>query len=205
MRAALIEAINAPDAQVELLEFSSQPLPTGRLEFQRSTLSLPPPGAPETPVIWRGRLLYDGRHSAVVWAKVRIQVERTVCVAAEDIPAGAIIHDRQVKAIKTRQSPFAGIFIDSPVEIIGKIARRGLREGQNFLPAMLEEPKDVAKGDVIQVRVIDGLATLSLDGIAQSSGNKGDTILVHNSASGRNFRAVVEEKGKAVVHYGSGD
>jgi flagella basal body P-ring formation protein FlgA len=47
--------------------------------------------------------------------------------------------------------------------------------------------------------VIDGSATLSLDTIAQSSGKKGESILVHNPSTGKNFRAVVEEKGKAIT------
>lgn len=205
MRAALVAALGIPDAQLDILEFSNVPLPAGRLEFQRSALNQPPPGAPETPVIWRARLVYDGRHSATVWARVRIIVTRPVLIAAEDIPAGTLIQNRHVKSVQSRQFPFSGDALASPDAIMGKIVRRSLKSGQRFTAAMLEEPRDVVKGDIIHVRVIDGQATLSLDAIAQSSGNKGETILVHNSASGRNFRALVEEKGKAVVRSGSGD
>ena len=69
----------------------------------------------------------------------------------------------------------------------------------------LAEANDVVRGDIVQVRVMDGSATLSFDGIAATSGKKGDTILVRNSASGRNFRAVVDEKGKAVVRPNTDD
>jgi flagella basal body P-ring formation protein FlgA len=199
MQAALEVALGMRDARVEVEEFSSQPLPPGRLEFQRSTLSQPPPSAPDSPVIWRGKLVYDQHRSAAVWAKVRITVDRSIFRAALDIPAGAVVRDVDVQLSSVREFPFSGPSLDSSVEIIGKVARHGIRAGQKITALALDEAKDVVRGDIVQVRVVDGPATLSLDGIAASSGKKGDTILVHNSASGRNFRAVIEEKGKAVV------
>jgi flagella basal body P-ring formation protein FlgA len=205
MQVALEAALGIRDAKLDIEEFSSQPLPPGRLEFQRSTLSQPPLIAPGSAVIWRGRLVYDQHHSAAVWAKVRITVDRAIFVAAQDIAAGATIRGDQVKAATVSEFPFSAPTLDSPAQITGKIARRSIRSGQRITAAALEQPKDVVLGDIVQVRVVDGQATLSFDGIAASSGQKGDTILVHNSASGRNFRAVVEEKGKAVVRPSVGE
>ncbi len=199
IQAALEAALGIRDAKLTVEEFSSQPLPPGRLEFQRSTLSQPPLIAPDSPVIWRGTLVYDQHHSAAVWAKVRITVDRSVFVAAQDIAAGATIRDDEVQTAMVSEFPFPAPTLHSPAEIAGKAARRSIRAGQRIMASALEEAKDVVQGDIVQVRVVDGLATLSFDGIAASSGKKGDTILVHNSASGRNFRAVVEEKGKAIV------
>ena len=205
MQAALVAALGMREAHLEVEEYSSQPLPPGQLEFERSTLVQPPPNAPDSPVIWRGKLVYDQHHSAPVWAKVRIAVDRPIFLAAEDIPAGTVVRDVEVKAATVHEFPFSGPSLDSSAEIVGKVARRIIRAGQRITASALEEPKDVVRGDIVQVRVIDGPATLSFDGIAASSGKKGDTILVHNSASGRNFRAVVEEKGKAVVRPTGGD
>ncbi len=199
MRAALLAAIGIAEASLELTEFTSQSLPPGRLEFQRGTLTKPPPGAPESPVTWRGRLIYDGQHSVVVWAKVRITVERALLIAAEDIPAGTVVRANQIKITSGRQFPFSGPSIDTSEQAIGKVARRSIPAGQRIVPEALEEPKEVARGEKVHVRVIDGLATLSFEGIAESAGRKGESILVHNPASGRNFRAVIEEKGKVVV------
>jgi flagellar basal body P-ring formation protein FlgA len=198
MKAALLAALAMADADLELMEFTSQALPPGRLEFQRGTLNKPPPSAPEAPVIWRGRLIYDGQHSAVVWARVRITVERPFLIAAEEIPAGTIVHANQVKITSGRQFPFSGQSIDSS-EVIGKVARRSMAAGQRIVAGALEEPKEVVRGEKVHVSVVDGLATLSFEGIAESAGKKGESILVHNPASGRNFRAVIEEKGKVVV------
>jgi flagella basal body P-ring formation protein FlgA len=198
MKSALLAALAIADADLELLEFTSHALPPGRLEFHRGTLNKPPLNAPESPVLWRGRLIYDGQHSAVVWARVRITVERPFLIAAEEIPAGTVVRANQVKITSGRQFPFSGQSMDSS-EVIGKVARRSIAVGQRIVPAALEEPKEVARGEKVHVRVVDGLATLSFEGITESAGKKGESILVHNPASGRNFRAVIEEKGKVVV------
>jgi flagella basal body P-ring formation protein FlgA len=199
MNAALVAALAIADANLELLEFTSQALPPGRLEFQRAALNKPPPSAPESPVMWRGRLIYDGQHSVVVWARVRITVERPFLIAAEEIPAGTVVRANQVKIASGRQFPFSGPSLDSSEQVIGKVTRRGIAVGQRIVLGVLEEPKEVARGERVHVRVVDGLATLSFEGTAESAGKKGESILVRNPASGRNFRAVVEEKGKVVV------
>lgn len=199
MKAALLAALAIADADLEVLDFSSQALPPGHLEFHRGTLNKPPLNAPELPVIWRGRLIYDGQHSAVVWARVRITVECPFFIAAEEIPAGTVVRANQVKITSGRQFPFSTQSMDSSKQVIGKVARRSIAAGQRIVPAALEEPKEVARGEKVHVRVVDGLATLSFEGIAESAGKKGESILVHNPASGHNFRAVIEEKGKVVV------
>jgi flagella basal body P-ring formation protein FlgA len=199
MQAALQAALGMPEAELTVEDFSRQPLPPGKLEFQRSTLSQPAPNAPASSVFWRGRLIYDQYHGVPVWAKVKILVDRTVLVAVEDIAAGTMLREEDVQLSPVREFPFSAPTAESATESIGKVARRLIRAGQRITSNALDEPKDVTRGDIVQVKVVDGRATLSFDGLAVSSGKKGDTILVHNSASGRNFRAVVEEKGRAVV------
>src|SRR5260370_39115153 len=108
MKRALLAALGIEDAALELMEYTSQALPAGRLEFQRGALSKPPPSAPESPVTWRGKLIYDGQHSVVVWAKVRITVERPLLIAAEEIPAGTVVRADQIKITSSRQFPFSG-------------------------------------------------------------------------------------------------
>jgi flagella basal body P-ring formation protein FlgA len=199
MKTALLAALGMVDADLDLMEFTTQALPPGRLEFQRGALNKPPPNAPESPIIWRGRLIYDDQHSAIVWAKVRITVERQILIAAEEIPARTVVRAEQIKIASGRQFPFSGPSMDSSEQAIGKVARRSIPAGQRIVPGALEEQKEVARGEKVHVRVIDGLATLSFEGIAESAGKKGESILVHNPASGRNFRAIIEEKGKVVV------
>src|SRR5258708_6476053 len=209
MKTALQAALGIKDATLELMEFTTQALPPGRLEFQRGALAKPPPNAPDAAVTLRGRLIYDAQHSAVVWAKVRVTGERALPLAAEENPAGTVVRADQIKITSGRQFPFLGPSLsgssfsdssmDSSEQAIGKVVRRSIPAGQRIVRGALEEPKEVARGEKVHVRVVDGLATLAFEGIAESAGRKGESILVHNPASGRNFRAVIEEKGKVVV------
>jgi flagella basal body P-ring formation protein FlgA len=88
---------------------------------------------------------------------------------------------------------------------VGKLTRHALTAGQVVVANVLEAPRDVTKGETIRVLGIAGQAVVSFDGIAEASGNKGETILIHNPSSGRVFRAVVEDKGRVVVRPTSGD
>jgi flagella basal body P-ring formation protein FlgA len=202
---ALIQSLGVLAAELELIEFSSQPLPPGQLEFRLSGLSKPPESAPESPVIWRGRLIYDGHNSVAIWARVCITVQSSWFVATENISAGAAIRAEQVRTVNGRVFPYPAAASSSTEEIAGKVARRAILAGQRIIPNAIAEPADVAKGEKVRVKVLDGLAALSLDAIAQSSGKKGDIILVHNPSSGRNFRAVIEDKATVVVRPAPGN
>jgi flagella basal body P-ring formation protein FlgA len=70
---------------------------------------------------------------------------------------------------------------------------------------VLDQPKEVRSGEMVHVRVVDGLAVLSFDAIAAGGGKTGDAIWVRNPSSGKNFRAVIEQKGKVVVRTAPGD
>ena len=200
MRVALLAAIGATEVELELMDFSREPYPPGRLEFRAANLGRPAGDNPEMPVIWRGALRYDRQSSMAVWAKVKVGVGCTLLVAAQDIPAGATIQADQIKEVHGREFPFRTSPAQFPEAIIGKITRQRVPAGQRFAPGALAEPLEISRGDTVRVMVVDGSATLSLDAIAQSSGKKGESILVHNPSSGKNFRAVIEEKGKATVH-----
>ena len=204
MRAAILSTIGATDIDLEVLEFSREPLPPGRLEFRSVQLGRPPGENPDIPVIWRGILHYDSQSSLSVWAKIKVSVGCIFLVAAEDVPAGTLITAAQVKEVPGRQPPFPTSPIQTSPSIIGKVARRNIRAGQRFPADALEEPNEISKGDMVHVLVVDGTAILSLDAVAQSSGKKGDGVLLHNPATGKNFRGLIEAKGKATVRSSPG-
>jgi flagella basal body P-ring formation protein FlgA len=207
VRAALLAAVDSrahSDISLEILDFSNKPVPVGRLVFQLATLNRPSGNNPQTPVIWSGRLIYGDQHSLSVWAKVRISVDREVLLATETIPKGEVIRAGQITSTVLPQFPWPepppSSFAGAPVsEIVGKVARRMILAGQRIAPEALENPKDVMQGETVHVKVVDGAATITLDAVAQSSGIKGATILVHNPSSGKSFRAVIEDRGRVIV------
>lgn len=201
---ALVTALGVANAQLEILDFSNQAVPPGHLEFRVAGLNRPPADAPETPVIWRGRLVYDGDRSLAVWAKVRITVERSVLIAVEAIQSGGPIRAEQVKVSRASEFPLSPPALDSIVQVSGKCARRTISAGQRIVPAMLAEPMAVVQGETVHVRVVDGFAALTLEAIAQSTGARGEAVMIRNPTTGKTFRAVVEDKGKVIVRSSEG-
>ena len=202
---ALTAALGVPDAHLTILDFSKQPVPEGRLEFSLSGLSKPPEATPAAPVIWRGRFVYEGQRSLSFWAKISLTVERPALVASEPIASGAILRAEQLGIRTTTQFPFAARPLDSIPQAAGKTARRTIPAGQLIVASALADSEDVARGETVRVQVVDGLALLTLDAVAESSGCKGDPVMLRNPASGRTFRGIVEGRGKAIVRPASGD
>ena len=202
LRAALDAALGIDGVQMELLDFSRQPLPRGRLEFKINELNAPPAGHPDLAVTWRGRLVYDGQHSTAIWAKLRISVERSVVVAAQDLAPGREIQPQQIQVVRRREFPLRASLVEMPDQVVGKILARSLRAGSPIPSAALREPNEVARGDKVQVRVIDGAAHVRFEAVALSDGRTGDAVSLRNPANGKTFRGVVEEKGRAIVRPG---
>jgi flagella basal body P-ring formation protein FlgA len=199
VKTALLLALDIAGVRLEVLDLSNQPLPPGQLAFQRALLNRPPGNDPQMPVIWRGKLIYDDQRSLMVWAKVRISVDRDVFLATQTIAKGAVIRADQVSISRVRQFPSFQRSTDLPLIVAGKVARRTLAAGQPIDAEELDIVRDVVRGGTVHVRVIDGGASIRFDAIAQSSGQKGEFIVVHNPSSGRNFRALIEDRGQVLV------
>ena len=85
---------------------------------------------------------------------------------------------------------------------MGRVPRRPIAAGEVILPQWLEAPKDVRRGERVRVEVRIGQARLLLEGQAQSAGQRGEIIPVRNPATGRVFRARVQDRGQVSVMAG---
>jgi len=204
MRSALFGALGLADAEIDLLDFTRENLPSGHMEFQRANLNNPPPAAPANAVIWRGRLVYEEGRSAAIWAKVRISVEKTWLIAQENIPAGDLIQSDDVQRVIGREFPYPNVSLSAEASVVGKLARRNIKKGERLRATLLKDQNDIENGDHVHVKVLQGQASVLFDGIARCSGKKGDRIMVQNPATGRNFNAVVVEKGQVVLRLSPG-
>jgi flagella basal body P-ring formation protein FlgA len=199
VREALLSALDIEGVQLEVLEFSNQPLPPGQLAFQRTLLNKPPANNPQMPVIWRGKLSYDDQRSLTVWAKVRISVEHEIFLAKETIAKGAVIGADQIASTRIRQFPSLEPSSGLPPVVAGKVARRTLPAGQPIPAEALDNLTDVLRGETVHVQATDGGASIRFDAIAQSSGQRGEIITVHNPWNGRGFRALIEGPKQVIV------
>jgi len=181
-----------PEARMEVVEVSRQPLPPGDLRFSPAGLVK---GNPGSPWLWRGAVVRGGQPDFPVWARVRVRVASTRTVAAEPLAAGILIVAEQL-----RTEPYEGPPGEMlPSQIVGRRTRRALSAGAVIQAGDLEDPSQVLRGQKVQVEVSSGSARLLFEAQAQGSGRRGETIAVRNPASGRIFHARVEEAGRVTV------
>ncbi|MBE7219136.1 MAG: flagellar basal body P-ring formation protein FlgA [Caulobacteraceae bacterium] len=91
---------------------------------------------------------------------------------------------------------------DAPADadaVIGKAARRPLREGAAVGAHDLASAKVIARGDAVDVAFEDNGITLVLQAKAQADAAVGDSLTLVNTASHKTLEAVASGPGKAVV------
>jgi flagella basal body P-ring formation protein FlgA len=189
LHAALAEA--APDARIEILDFSHTGVPIGTLSFNRSGLS--------ESGLWRGHVAYDQAKSAPIWVRARVTIEHTWIEASQAIQSGATIQAPQLAMRTGPRFPFGPAPLDSIDHATGSKLLRTLRPGEAIFPSMLAKPHDIERGDTVHVSVAAGAAHLEFDAVAQSSAHIGEHVLIKNPENSRVFQATAEDKGKATV------
>jgi flagella basal body P-ring formation protein FlgA len=206
LRVAMAAAFPGMFVQIAITDFSRYPVPEGHLLFPLSGLGTPPPAHPETPVVWRGKVAPEGGRSTEIWARVRIVGMNSACVALTDIHAGNRIGENQVRMTRVSGFPLrSGPRVEDIGDVAGRIAKRSIAAGQEILPQMLDEVREIRAGDRVQVLADCGNARVSLEAVALGDGRKGETIVVRNPVTHSAFRAIVQARGQVVVHAGRGD
>ncbi|HLM99419.1 MAG TPA: flagellar basal body P-ring formation chaperone FlgA [Bryobacteraceae bacterium] len=195
---AMRKALDDPAAHIEILELSKFPVPHGDLEFDRSTL----PVGTDAPVVWRGIVRYAGGRKFGVWASVKLRVQGVRVVATDNLAAGKTIHAGQVKLEPAEVYPMPRAAALTLEGVIGNSVRIPVAAGGVLYPGMVDAPKEVERGDTVQVEVQSGAALLKLEATAESAGRHGEPIRVHTLVSGRSFSARVTGKDRVVVATG---
>jgi len=189
LHAALSEA--APNAQIQILDFSRTGVPVGTLIFTRSGLS--------ESGLWRGHVAYDQSRSAAIWVKARVTVERTWVEVSQPMPAGAVADTSQLALRTGPRFPFGPAPLDSIDSAAGSKLLRALHPGEPIFAAMLTKPHAIESGETVHVTVVAGAAHLEFDAVAQTSAHIGEHVLIRNPENSRVFQATAEDKGKVTV------
>ena len=196
MLAAIDASVDESGAQVDLVDFSRQLVPEGSLIANKSA-GLSMLSNPAAPLLWRGWVQSGERRRTAVWAHVFIRVPRTTLVAARDIQPGEIIGPDVVQSRSRMVSIAVAAGIPSQDSVIGKQARRLIRQGCDLRSEALEHPQVVRSGQAVEVRVTSGLFSLRFRAVAESGARSGEWVKLRNLASGKHFRAVAVEPGEA--------
>jgi len=197
---AMRQALGQPSAHIEIQDLSRYPVPHGQVSFDRSALpAVPSLENAASPQQWRGVVRYGGDRRYAIWARARILVRSVRIVATEDLPAGRPIDARQVRMEEYDTPPSNQPPPPALDKVVGKLPRQPIKALAVITALQLEEPKDIERGDLVEVEVRSGGARLALEGRALADGRKGDMIPVRNTTNAKSFSARVEDKGRVVL------
>jgi flagella basal body P-ring formation protein FlgA len=199
---SLREALGDPRARIEVVDFTRDRIPIGRLRFERSGLYIPPGSAKDAVLVWRGAVEYGTRRTFKVFAKVRITKTRQQVVAVRDLRAGEVIQASDLSEEVTEGTPLRETPLSTLDDAVGVVPRRTINAGEPLLASWLRMPEDIAAGDVVRVEVVSGRTRLNFEAKAVTPGQIGEQISVRNPGNGRMFKALVEAKGRVRVHAG---
>ena len=199
VRAAIGESLQLPSAQIDVLAISRNQAPAGKISFPISGLLASTLTGPDTPVTWRGEVLYHGSRTFSVWARVKISATMTRVVATQLILPGQTVTPEQVRIETYDDFPLRNDIARNLEEVVGRMPRRAIRVGLPVFRSDLIEPLQVKRGDLVDVTAISGAAQLHLPALAETPGRQGDMISLKNPHSGKIFRGRVEGKDKALV------
>jgi flagella basal body P-ring formation protein FlgA len=199
IRGAIRESLQSPDARVDVLAVSGSQAPAGQLSFPISGLLASTLTGPETPVTWRGEVLYHGSRKFSIWARVKISATMTRVVATRLILPGENVAADQVRVETYDEFPLRNDIARNLEEVVGRMPRRAIREGLPVFRSDMIEPFQVRRGDLVDVTAISGATQLRMPALAEAQGRQGDVIALRNPRTGKVFRARIEGKDKALV------
>jgi flagella basal body P-ring formation protein FlgA len=199
IRAAIRQSLQSPDARIDVLAISRSQAPSGQVNFPISGLLASTLTGPDTPVTWRGDVLYHGSRKFSVWARVKISSSMTRVVATRLILPGETVTADQVRMETYDDFPLRNDIARNLDEVVGRMPRRAIRQGLPVFRLDLIEPFQVRRGDVVDVTAISGAAQLRMPALAETQGRQGDIISLKNPRTGKLFRARIEGKDKALV------
>ena len=199
---AMRTSLQTPDARIEIAEMSAYAVPKGRVEFVRDRLGAPASTEQPAPVLWRGDVLYGANRRFAVWARVNIVVRSQKVFAVELLKPEQPIDSRQLRLETIEGFPAGSKSIASVASAAGMVPLHLIAAGSEVRSDSLADPKDVNRGDLIQVEVRSGGTRLAFIGRAESAGREGDSIPVRNPDSNKLFQALVTGKGTALVQAG---
>ncbi len=171
-----------------------------------------------TPSIQVGKVAFDPRSrrfSAMVDISAsegdRVVFTRQVAVggrmfATEAMPVltasvnrGDIIGPNDITVAHVRADQVRDGAVSDPYALVGKQARRAIKEGEPVLASQLQSPVIVNRGDEVVIFYALKTMNLTAKGKAMDAGGQGDVIRILNTSSNRTLMAKVVQPHQVVV------
>ncbi len=199
VREAMKTALGIPEARIEIVEISARPAPRGKIVFRREDLVPPALPGSHAAALWRGNVVYGADRRFAIWARVLLSARLPRIVAAVPIKQGETVAAAQLRVDQVEAFPGPGDTARALDQVIGRVALRSIPADSEIRLNQLELPRDISRGDTVQVEVRSGPAHLVFTARALSGGRAGEVISLRNPRSNKLFQARILAKGKALV------
>ncbi len=190
------EIAGTEDVEIKLLDYSRQELPYGEIKFLKSNWNRI---EREDAVFWRGVIPTHPSSNVPFWVKARITVLRDVVSAVRDLDAGSYITPDTFSVRKSMLGLMSTFPASGAHEVVGRISMRKISAGDMIFMRNLRSPQEVFTGEVVEVSIRKGMLHLQLEAKAESSGRRGERIILRNPVSGKRFEARVTGVRQAMV------
>ena len=135
----------------------------------------------------------ENRLLKVIRLSVKASIQTEVYVATVDLNRDAIVNPSLVKSEWRDVASLKG----TPVRLFdiqkGRILRMPIRQSEPLYSTHLSKEQLVSRGDQVRVSVVGQGIVLTITGVAQEAGSKGQTIRVMNTESRKEIFGVVTD------------
>ncbi|GEM_PF-4442301 len=146
---------------------------------------------------------FDEKKSKIKEIRVSaiIDLEEKCWVSKTDIPVGKIITQDDIEYSIKKIKKSENNALSNPSDIIGKQAKRFIRQGEPFIESMLVEPPMINRGDIVDVAATNNNITIITKGKAMEKGYYNKQIRILNLSSNKIFVGIVANYGKVSVNF----
>ena len=124
-------------------------------------------------------------------ARVEVEALAEVAVAARQLDIGTVVTPADIVVRKMDLSAVKGRYLGSIREVAGKKMRSTLRANLPFRPDQLEKIPLIKAGQLVTIIAETDGMRVTITGKARSAGAEGDSIMVQNTSSLKEFPAQV--------------
>lgn len=189
---ATLKASYGAEAEIAVdLPESTLKLPVGAVSFGISRPDFPARDRLQIPV----RVMVDGRFQRLLNVPVRMQLPRTVWVAARDIAAGTKLSCADWKRETLDTAKLPGLATQDVCQGAWRI-RRAVAAGMPLTAVALETMPEVSQGEAVKLMARSGGIQIESQAIALADGRRGEVIAVRPAHATASIRARVAGMGE---------
>jgi len=185
------------DLQLELIRSWTPP---ARVATTWELNVLEYPALPASSIMLRCRILADAVSVAETTFVLRAQLWRDAWVTRQPVTTGAafdaaVLETRRVDILRERDA------LPAAVGDRSYIFARAVSAGRMLTWRDIVRRPLVKKGDLVEVSAVEGALAVTIKAMAMENGAQGDTVIVRNPESRKDFAALVVDTNRVQVRF----